>query len=142
MKTYILLLLIMIFPASLAAQGKLEGKILDTDGETGLPGASVYWSGTTTGTTTNLAGYFEIRKTRSTNKLVVSFVGYKSDTITIGSDESYREHTLSSGSDAGEVTVIGSAAGNSYQSHGTDPNHQYRKRRVQKSCMLQPLGEF
>jgi outer membrane receptor for ferrienterochelin and colicins len=111
MKIYILLLIIMIIPASLAAQGKLEGKILDTDGETGLPGASVYWSGTTTGTTTNLAGYFEIRKTRSTNKLVVSFVGYKSDTITIGSDESYREHTLSSGSDAGEVTVIGSEPG-------------------------------
>jgi outer membrane receptor for ferrienterochelin and colicins len=125
----------MIFPASLAAQGKLEGKILDTDGETGLPGASVYWSGTTTGTTTNLAGYFEIRKTRSTNKLVVSFVGYKSDTITIGSDESYREHTLSSGSDAGEVTVM-EGSRDSYQPDGTDPNHQYRKRGVQKSCML------
>ena len=100
-----------LLPGLLIAQGRLEGKILDSDGEMGLPGASVYWSGTTTGTTTNAAGYFEIRKTRSTDKLVVSFVGYRTDTIAIGSSETYIEHTLSEGSDVGEVIVFGRQPG-------------------------------
>ena len=93
------------------AQGKLEGKILDTDGETGLPGASVYWAGTTSGTSTNLAGYFEIRKVRSTSLLVVSFIGYQADTIEISGSDTYIEHPLVAGTDAGEVTVTGRQPG-------------------------------
>ena len=94
-----------MLPSMIFAQGKLEGKVLDSDGETGLPGASVYWAGTTTGTSTNAAGYFVIKKVRSTNLLVISFIGYKTDTITVGGDETYRECILLSGTDAGEVTV-------------------------------------
>lgn len=110
MKTILISVLISL-PYLLMAQGQLEGKILDTDGETGLPGASVYWAGTTTGTSTNAAGYFGLRKTRSTNLLIISFIGYRTDTIEVPGSETYIEHTLTAGADAGEVTVMGRQPG-------------------------------
>lgn len=100
-----------MLPGLIYAQGKLEGKILDSDGQTGMVGASVYWSGSTTGTSTNAAGYFEIKKIRTSNLLVVSFIGYATDTIVIGADETYREHTLLAGTDAGEVIIAGRQPG-------------------------------
>lgn len=110
MKTILISVLISL-PYLLMAQGQLEGKILDTDGETGLPGASVYWAGTTTGTSTNAAGYFGLRKTRSTNLLIISFIGYRTDTIEVPGSETYIEHTLTAGADAGEVSVMGRQPG-------------------------------
>ncbi|MBE0675118.1 MAG: TonB-dependent receptor, partial [Bacteroidales bacterium] len=110
MKT-ILIVLLSAIPSFLAAQGRLEGKILDSDGETGLPGANIYWAGTTTGSSTNLAGYFEIKKIRSTNLLVVSFIGYQTDTIAVNDSDEYIEHALIAGTDAGEVTVMGRQPG-------------------------------
>lgn len=106
--------LILIFAATginLSAQKSVEGKVLDSDGHTGLPGANVYWSGTSKGTATNAAGYFVLRKERNRNYLVVSYVGYKSDTIEINDGDEYIEHTLSSLSDLGEVSVMGRSAG-------------------------------
>ena len=108
---HIIIFILTILPLQLAAQGRLEGKILDSDGITGLPGASVYWAGTTTGTSTNAAGYFELRKTRNTNLLVVSFIGYSTDTIAVANGDNYIEHTLRAGTDAGEVTVLGRQPG-------------------------------
>ncbi len=46
-----------------------------------LPGASIYWSGTTQGTTTDANGRFSITKPTAHAPLVISFVGYQSDTI-------------------------------------------------------------
>ena len=100
-----------LLPLHLAGQGRLEGKILDSDGITGLPGASVYWAGTTSGTSTNAAGYFELRKIRNNTLLVVSFIGYGADTIAVAAGDTYIEHTLMAGTDAGEVTVMGRQPG-------------------------------
>ncbi len=49
-----------------------------------LPGASLYWLGTTTGTTSSSDGSFKISvPDYLPAKLIVSYVGYHSDTITI-----------------------------------------------------------
>lgn len=110
MKTIIIIILSAL-PAILSAQGRLEGKILDSDGETGLPGANVYWAGTNTGTSTNAAGYFVIKKVNASNRLVISFIGYRTDTLTIDEGMTYLKHTLIAGSDAGEVSVTGRIPG-------------------------------
>ncbi|MCX7862797.1 MAG: TonB-dependent receptor [Bacteroidales bacterium] len=52
-----------------------------------LVGANVYWKDTQIGTTTNEKGQFKIKKTNSSNILIVSFVGYKSDTLRIPEDQ-------------------------------------------------------
>lgn len=97
----------------LSGQKAIEGKIIDAfdKEELGLPGASVIWAGTTIGTSTNAAGYFKVKRVKQTDKLVISFVGYKSDTITIGPDEEYIKHTLNQGNEIGEVLVFGKAPG-------------------------------
>lgn len=58
--------------------------IKNSQGETeGLPGATVYWLGTEIGTTTNDKGWFNLNYKQEYKKLVFSFVGYKTDTVTI-----------------------------------------------------------
>ena len=91
----------------MSAQKTVEGKIFDSSDkdEIGLPGASIIWAGTTTGTTTNAAGYFELKRVKQTNKLVISFIGYKRDTIDIGSADDYLKHPLQQQNETGEVLV-------------------------------------
>ncbi len=55
--------------------------------KTPLFGVNIYWENTTQGTTSDKDGYFSIQKNENTNRLVISFVGYKPDTITITNDE-------------------------------------------------------
>ncbi len=48
-----------------------------------VPGANVFWLGTTDGATTGLNGIFMIEKKPGENKLVISFTGMVADTLTI-----------------------------------------------------------
>jgi outer membrane receptor for ferrienterochelin and colicin len=49
-----------------------------------LAGASVQWVGTSIGARSNDHGEFVLPKTTETNKLVISYTGYKTDTVAIG----------------------------------------------------------
>lgn len=48
-----------------------------------LHGASVIWLGTGAGVMTDSSGVFSIKPDNETNRLIVSYAGYKSDTITV-----------------------------------------------------------
>jgi outer membrane receptor for ferrienterochelin and colicins len=74
------------------SQEKLKGMVMITNEEhqvSGLPGASVYWLETTIGTTTNNEGWFEIDLSEKSNKLVVSYIGYQTDTLTVTSNKEF-----------------------------------------------------
>ncbi|MCX6303065.1 MAG: TonB-dependent receptor [Bacteroidia bacterium] len=103
----------LLIPGMLYGQSKLEGKIFDTadKDELGFPGANVVWAGTTVGTTTNAAGYFSIKRVKQVEKLVISFVGYKTDSVTVGEDEEYFTHGLNQQNETAEVVVSGKASG-------------------------------
>jgi outer membrane cobalamin receptor len=58
------------------SQGTITGTVLDGDGGSPLPGASVVVDGTTNGTSTDFDGNFTIEVTESTGNLVVSYIGY------------------------------------------------------------------
>jgi len=50
----------------------------------GLPGVNLHWAGTTTGTSTDASGKFRLsRKGITDQKLIASFLGYKTDTIDV-----------------------------------------------------------
>ena len=104
---------LLLIPVLLSGQNKLEGKIFDAEDkdESGLAGANVVWAGTTAGATTNVAGYFNLRRVKQANKLVVSFVGYRTDTISIDPDEDYIKHSLVQGKEMDEVIIAGRASG-------------------------------
>lgn len=70
---------------SLRAQ-MLQGVVLEKNIKGDLSpliGASVYWAGTTIGVTTDTIGVFKIKPDSISKKLVVSYIGYISDTILI-----------------------------------------------------------
>lgn len=56
----------------------IEGRVVDSETQTPLDGATVYIDGTTTVTITNTAGFFRIDAGNGNNMLIVSYVGYES----------------------------------------------------------------
>lgn len=98
-----------IFLLTNASAQKLMGIVIEK-GPQGqdqpLPGANIYWAGTTKGTTTRDNGVFLIDRIPDNNRLVVSFVGYKSDTLTIANETNVKVE-LRSEQVLDEVTVQG-----------------------------------
>ncbi len=71
-----------------------------------LAGASVYWLGTTMGTITDSQGRFDIHPHDNLpHRLVISFVGFKNDTIFIEQDDAFVEVILQQSQDLDEVIV-------------------------------------
>ncbi len=66
------------------------GKVYENINDTLVPleGAYVYWLNTTIGVMTNEKGFFRINKTPNSKKLVISFVGFKADTVEISNQDS------------------------------------------------------
>lgn len=64
-------------------QFTLTGKVIDKPTSAPLSFASVQLMGTTFGTTTNYEGNFELRLKSGNYKLIASFIGYKSDTLSV-----------------------------------------------------------
>ena len=63
-------------------QAQISGVVLDEHGEP-LVGANVYWENTGVGMAAGVDGTFTIMPVKTTNRLVVSFVGCHSDTILV-----------------------------------------------------------
>ena len=80
------LIILLFFVKQISAQHTM-GKVVGTDDKgkkEALPGANVYWRGTTIGTTSDLDGKFQIPNPDSIPaQLIVSMMGFLSDTITI-----------------------------------------------------------
>lgn len=91
----------------LAYTQQLEGRVWEENAgvKNVLPGANVYWVGSTVGATTDQEGQFRIEK-RVGAKLVVSFIGYRSDTLTVRAEDNYVEVVLKSGQELDEVNVV------------------------------------
>ncbi|VAW22961.1 TonB-dependent receptor [hydrothermal vent metagenome] len=88
----------------------ITGKVTDGNNEP-LTGASVYWLHTTTGTVTDTKGEFEIALPGDkSSRIVVSYVGYKPDTINI-SNQKYIAVKLVRDMNLKEVVVEGERAG-------------------------------
>lgn len=84
----------------------ISGKVTDASGE-GLPGVNVIEKGTTNGTTTDVDGKFEFSVSGQSSVLVVSFVGYTSKEITVGSSSTFNVLLDSHTEALEEVVVVG-----------------------------------
>lgn len=84
----------------------------DSNQKQPLPGANVFWEGTSGGTATDLKGFFEVAKPGKENPtLIISYVGYENDTLTISPDLKSVEVTLFQKKTLDEVEITGTAAG-------------------------------
>ncbi len=75
------LLLALMLPAWLLAQTAINGKVTEAGSNNPLQGATVSVKGTTNNTLTDADGKFSIPVSSSNAKLVISFVGYVSQTV-------------------------------------------------------------
>ncbi|WP_298760706.1 TonB-dependent receptor [uncultured Psychroserpens sp.] len=101
--------IILLFPLLSLSQDKIEGVILEanTNNETiPLAGANVFWLDTSVGAVTDIDGKFNLAYQSSYTKLVISYVGYTTDTLTVTSSK-YIKHYLNPSSELGEITVTG-----------------------------------
>lgn len=92
MKKVALFLSILLFMGTLVtnAQTKvLTGTVTSSEDGTPIPGVSVAVKGTTLGTITNIDGEFELKVPEDANVISLSFVGMKSQEITLGSSLTY-----------------------------------------------------
>ena len=91
------------------SQESITGMIMEANEKNehiGLAGANIYWLNTTVGTVTDIDGKFALIYKKEYSKLVISFVGFKTDTLTI-TEPKMVHHWLQPTSALDEVTVKG-----------------------------------
>lgn len=86
---------------------EIRGRVMEMQGEqkVGLPGANVYWAGTTEGVVTDEQGDFVI-KWNKRGRLVASFIGFRADTLELKHSARRVDFILSSGEMLDEVKVM------------------------------------
>jgi outer membrane receptor for ferrienterochelin and colicins len=107
MKKYILNSLLLFMPLIAFSQTTYKGMIMDKNNpkdNLGVEGATVHWLNTNVSAITNSKGWFTIDYKSSYKKLVISYLGYKTDTITINSLEPIH-HFLTPQNNLEEVTI-------------------------------------
>ncbi|MCB0515723.1 MAG: TonB-dependent receptor [Chitinophagales bacterium] len=96
-----------LFLPSLFAQN-LEGTIVEIDEqahEVPLWGANVYWQNTTLGTISDSLGNFSLSKIKNTNTLIVSYIGYKTDTLKVASNQTTIKIVMKSQRNLDEIEI-------------------------------------
>jgi len=86
MRTFVLLALLMQWSFTLIAQESVKGVVvtINQKGEIeSVPFANVYWLNSNYGTSTDSNGVFQLAIPSNARQLVVSYVGYQSDTLAV-----------------------------------------------------------
>jgi outer membrane receptor for ferrienterochelin and colicin len=107
MKRIIVVTILLFLPLFLFSQETLTGMIMDKNNpkdNLGVFGANIFWLNTSVGATTDEKGWFKIPYKKNYKKLVVSYVGYKTDTLVI-TDLEPIHHFISLENELEEVTL-------------------------------------
>jgi outer membrane receptor for ferrienterochelin and colicin len=88
------------------AQDVIKGEVLEQINDTELPilGANVYWLNENVGRVTDENGAFSIPYQPAYKKLIISYVGFKSDTLTIA-NTNFIKHYLKPSANLDEITI-------------------------------------
>ena len=103
MKKQLLISVFLLFSTVLFSQEKVTGRIT-FDNNQPLPGANIYWDNTQIGTVTGDNGSFSIPFTAENSVLVISYVGFKTVTLTI-TEPKYITQNLEFDNTLDEVTL-------------------------------------
>jgi outer membrane receptor for ferrienterochelin and colicin len=103
----LLVYLLLWMPVISFSQEALIGKIMELDKNgyrVGLAGANVYWLDTSIGTITDVDGNFSIPYKQEYKKLIVSYIGYRTDTLSVNSPRVV-QHLLEPTGSLSEVVI-------------------------------------
>lgn len=101
-------LLVALFANFIAfGQNQVSGRVyeLNNKKKEAIIGANIHWLGTTSGTVTDIQGQFKLPTHPESSKMVVSFVGYSSDTISVNATDQPFDILLAQNQELDEVTV-------------------------------------
>ena len=84
----------------------VSGNVKSADDGMGIPGASIAIEGMKTGTSTDFDGNFKL-EAKAGNVIVISFMGFKTQRITVGTQKTINVTLLTEAADLKEVVVIG-----------------------------------
>ena len=92
MNKYIIVLISALLPWLSFSQEKVEGIVLEEGdlSKMGIAGANVYWMDSQIGVVSDIEGKFSIPFKKEYNKLIISYVGYESDTLIVDKPKSVR----------------------------------------------------
>jgi TonB-linked SusC/RagA family outer membrane protein len=76
-----LLFLFLLLPFTVLAQNTLNGTVVDKATGQPIPGVNVNVQGAPSGASTGFDGNYQLSNVKSGNKIVVSFIGYKTQTL-------------------------------------------------------------
>ncbi|TXG36563.1 TonB-dependent receptor plug domain-containing protein [Seonamhaeicola maritimus] len=99
--------ILLMFPIIISSQNSISGVIMEANDKNEsipLAGANVYWLNTSVGTVTDIDGKFALEYSKEYTKLVISYVGFKTDTITVSELKPIR-HWLQPTDNLDAVTV-------------------------------------
>ncbi|PID94951.1 MAG: TonB-dependent receptor [Bacteroidetes bacterium] len=116
MKYFMVLVMLLLFMVGGVNAQSLNGTVYEgmADEEKVLPGVNVYWSGSTIGAVTDASGRFSLPwQDAQRHDLVVSFVGYANDTLSVMEDEEDLVIVLTRNIELQEVQVVSREAGTS-----------------------------
>ena len=104
----VLFLLLAALPLSAMAEDgiRISGTVMDNQKEP-LIGVSISVDGTTLGTITDFDGHFYLTVPDKKSKLNISYIGYKTQVITVGSDINFTVTLLEDNELLDEVVVVG-----------------------------------
>lgn len=108
MKTIILIIYILFIIPGLLLSQVAHGFVFGKDAENNkvpLPKATVLWLNTNDGTLTDNQGHFSIKPSKETNQLVVSYAGYKKDTIQVTNFNEHLEIVLVADFTTSEIEI-------------------------------------
>jgi hypothetical protein len=129
---------------SFAFAQDVRGRVFEKDA-TGvlrpLPGANILWRGTTIGAASNNDGEFTIKRHLGNDYLVISFVGYNTDTVAIAASQQYIEHVLTH-SVALDGVLWRAGRKDRISPAKPDPNPGGVEAGAQAGSLLQPFGEL
>ncbi|MEM7379796.1 MAG: TonB-dependent receptor [Bacteroidota bacterium] len=108
MKHIVIMIFLGLLPSLAFSQQRLKGMVMEANSENkhiGLGGANVYWMDSQTGTITKADGTFSIPYIEEYKKLIISYVGFRTDTLTIDSPK-FIHHLLVPSNELDEVELI------------------------------------
>ncbi len=106
-KVLILNFVLSLLMSHVQAQVQVTGKVLDGDSTDPLPGVNVLVEGTSTGTITDINGYYSISVSTGEENLVFSFIGYQTQTIPIQNRSQIDINLSQSVTSLAEIVVTG-----------------------------------
>jgi len=118
-------------------QKTVTGKVISASDNSPIIGATVSIEGTTSGTVTNIDGEFSLQVSAS-DVIVISFIGYKTQRITVGDQSSFNVTLEEDVTDLDEVVVVG--YGVQKKKLVTGATVQVSGEDLQKMSTVSPLG--